>query len=494
MSILKERIFRQMLLLCLLVFLFSAKGHIMSADTVASLETTQAIIDHGRLDIPFEEGHTTLSRDGKNYSKYGFGLPMYYIPLVAASDALSRWTHLPEADLAGFVISFASIPFAMLTLILFGKLLRVLEVSELYVWLLPLALGLGTLIWAYAGSDDSEEMQMAFLLLAIYGAVRRTPKAIVYGGIGFACLFLVKVVYVVFFPLLALYLITRPEEWRHRIRNTVVFTVPLIFAGCFDAWLNAIRFGNPLESGYGGEAKMFMFSQLPLTIPKLLVSPNKGLFIFCPILILGVLGWKQFASKYRPEAILFAIMILVNLFITGAWWSWGGGWSWGPRLLVPFIPLWLLPIAFWLEHRQSKLAFKVFAVLLFVSFIVQIPGIVVKDQEIHWIRYVELNAVEQRAIPSDYAMACILLRHKLVEQNEVYRGPEFNLPADRIVDLTRKRTFNGLNIWTEEVARLQNKPLLRWLPLLALFPICYLAIKIGKEARAPESIKAGYTP
>ena len=132
--------------------------------------------------------------------------------------------------------------------------------------------------------------------------------------------------------------------------------------------------------------------------------------------------------------------------------------------------------------------------LLFVSFIVQIPGIVVKDQEIHWIRYVELNAVEQRAIPSDYAMACILLRHKLVEQNEVYRGPEFNLPADRIVDLTRKRTFNGLNIWTEEVARLQNKPLLRWLPLLALFPICYLAIKIGKEARAPESIKAGYTP
>ena len=483
MSILKERIFRQVLLLCLLVYLFSAKGYIVGSDNLYSLQTAHALIDHGRLDIPYTEERTLMSRDGRSYSKYGVGLPMYYVPWVAASGALARLTHLPTPDLDGFFISFANIPFAILTLDLFAKLLRLFKVDEVFVWLLPLALGLGTLLWEYAAIDNSEEMQMGLLMLAIYGVARGTPKAMVFGGIGFAWLFLIKLVCVVFFPLFLLYLITRPGEWRHRIRNTVLFTFPIFLAGCFDAWLNLIRFGNPLESGYGSEASQFIFSQLPMTVPKLLGSLDKGLFIFCPILILGVFGWRQFALRYRSEAILCASLILVNLFISGAWWSWIGGWSWGPRLLVPLIPLWLLPAVFWLDRRQSKVFFNVFVVLLFISIIGQLPGVLVRDEEIHEIKEINLTAQERRDAPPDYVMACILLRHKLVEHNEVYRVSEFHLPGDREVNMTPKRTFIGLNIWTEQVARLENKPALRWLPILALFPVCFLAIKIGMAVR-----------
>jgi len=483
MSILKERIFRQVLLLCLLVYLFSAKGYIVGSDNLYSLQTAHALIDHGRLDIPYTEERTLMSHDGRSYSKYGFGLPMYYVPWVAASGALARLTHLPTPDLDGFFISFANIPFAILTLVLFAKLLRLFKVDEVYVWLLPLALGLGTLLWEYAAIDNSEEMQMGLLMLAIYGVARGTTKAMVFGGIGFAWLFLIKLVCVVFFPLFLLYLITRPGEWRHRIRNTVLFTFPIFLAGCFDAWLNLIRFGNPLESGYGSEASQFIFSQLPMTVPKLLGSLDKGLFIFCPILILGVFGWRQFALRYRSESILCASLILVNLLISGAWWSWIGGWSWGPRLLVPLIPLWLLPAAFWLDRRQSKVFFRVFVALLFISIIVQIPGVLVRDEEIHEIKDINLTAQERRDAPPDYVMACILLRHKLVEHNEVYRVSEFHLPGDREVNLTPKRTFIGLNIWTEQVARLMNKPALRWLPILALFPICFLAIRVGMAVR-----------
>jgi hypothetical protein len=480
MSILKERTFRRVLLLCLLVDLVSAKGYIMISDTFYSLRTAQALVDHGRLDIPRgEEGATLMGKDGRSYSKYGFGLPMYFVPFVAASDGLARFTHLPPSDLAGFLISFGNIPFAMLAMVMFAKLLRLFKVNEVLVWLLPLALGLGTLGWEYAGNDASEEMQMGLLMLALYGVVRRTSKAIVFGGIGFAWLFLVKQVYVVFFPLLLLYLITRPEQWRLRIRNIALLTCPIFIAGCLDAWLNLIRFGNPLESGYGSEASRFILSQLPHTVPALLGSLDKGLFIFCPILIVGLLGWKQFASRYRSEAILCASLILVNLFISAAWWSWMGGWSWGPRLLVPLIPLWLLPAAFWLDCQQSKVLFRVFAVLLFISIIGQIPGVLVKDQEIHQIKESSLTAEQKRDAPSDYVMAIILLRHKLVEHNEVYPVSEFHLPGDSEVNMTGFRTFIGLNIWTEEVARQKSKPALRWLPLLALFPICYLAIKIG---------------
>jgi hypothetical protein len=484
MSILKERTFRLVLMLCLLVYLFSAKGYIESSDTLYSLGTAQALIDHARLDIPYAEGSTLLSKNGKSYSKYGIGLPIYYIPWVAASDALSRLTHLSRPDLTGFFISFANIPFAMLTLVLFAKLLRLFKVNGVYVWLLPLALGLGTLAWRYAGYDPSEEMQMGLLMLAVYGVVRRTPKAIVIGGVGFACLFLVKLIYVLFFPFLLLYLITRPGECRHRIRDAALFTFPFILAGCFIACMNVIRFGNPLESGYGGEASMFLPSQLWWTVPELLGSLDKGLFVFCPILILGLFGWLRFESRYRAEAILCAVLIFVNLILSGAWHSWIGGWSWGPRLLVPFIPLWLLPAAFWLDRRKSKVYYNLFVVLLFISIIVQIPGVLVKDQEIHEIKENALTAQEQLHAPSDYVMACILLRDKLEKHNEVYRVSEFDLPGDREVDVTRFHTFNGLNLWTEQVAHQMNKPALRWLAILALLPIGYLAIKILMALKA----------
>ena len=474
-----DQTFRQVLVICLVVYLFSAKGFIEVSDTSFSLQTAQAIVARGQLDIPYVKGDTLEGPDGRSYSKYGLGLPLYYVPWVAVSEALSRFTHLPASELTGFLISFANIPFAMLTLILFARLFKLFGVTGVYIWLLPLGLGLGTLTWRYAGYDFSEEMQMGLLLLAVYGVVRGSPKAIIGAGIGFAALFLVKLVYAAFLPLFLGYLITRRGELRQRVRSAALFMFPFVLAGGFVAWLNIVRFGNPFESGYGGEARQFLPFQLWHTVPQLLVSLDKGLFIFCPLLILGMFGWKEFVSKYRPEAVLCGGVLIGNLILAGAWHSWQGGWSWGPRLLVPAIPLWLLPAGFWFARRQSRAAFWTFVLLTAISIIAQIPGVLVRDQEIHDIKENMLTTEEQRVAPSDYVAAGILLRHKLVVRNEVYRTSEFHIPGDRELDLTQYRSLMGLNVWTEQVARQMNKPVLRWLPVVALLLIVYLAIRIG---------------
>jgi hypothetical protein len=144
--------------------LFSAKGYLEISDTRFSLLTAQAIVARGQLDVPAKFAYTLKSPDGRSYSKYGIGLPIYYIPLVAAGNALSRLTGLPAWEVTGFLISLANIPFAILTLIAFAKLLRLFGVTEVWVSLLLLGLGLGTLTWRYAGYDFSEAMQMGLLL------------------------------------------------------------------------------------------------------------------------------------------------------------------------------------------------------------------------------------------------------------------------------------------------------------------------------------------
>jgi hypothetical protein len=479
-----EPAFRRVLLLCLLVFVFSAKGNLEVVDTSYSLATAQAIVHHGRLDIPDGGVYTLKAANGKNYSKYGIGLSLYLIPWVVTGDVISRLAHLPVGAVTGFLLSFANIPFALLSLLLFARLLQLLEVTGVSAWLLPLALGLGSMAWRYAVYDFSEEIQMCLLLLALWGVLRGTSKAIVAAGTGFAALFLVKLLYVAFLPLFLCYLLTRAGNLRARIRRSALFTLPFVIAACAVGWLNVVRFGNAFESGYGNEALRFFPSQLWRTVPLLLGSLDKGLFIFCPILILGLLGWKEFIQINRAEAVLFAALIVGNLILTGAWHSWEGGWSWGPRFLVPLIPLWLLPAAFWLDRRPSRSKYGIFALLLVISILGQIPGILVKDNEIHVVKAEMLTSQERPSAPSDYVTAWILFWHKLEGRSEVYRASDFDIPGDRELDLTRHSTFSGLNIWTQQVGSRMKMPALRWLPLAGLFLLGYLAIQVGLAFRA----------
>jgi hypothetical protein len=486
--------------ICLVVYLFSAKGYLQVSDTEFSVETAQAMVTRGQLDVPYAFLQTFKAQSGKSYSKYGIGIPLYYLPYVATGDALARVTGRSARQTTEFLLSLANIPFVMLTLLVFARLLRFWEVSEAYTALCLLGLGLGTMVWVYSGYDSSEAIQMGLLMLAAYGAIRWTPRALIAGGIAFAWLFLVKQLYVLFFPVLGMYLLTRSGELRQRVRRTILFTLPLVPAGVFDLWINYIRFGNPRESGYGLEATLFFPQQLWRTVPMLLGSLDKGLFIYCPVLILALFGWRSFARAHRAEADLCAVLIVENLLLAGSWYSWMGGWSPGPRLLVPVIPLCFLPIAFLSGWWRSAMGRWVIAFVFLISFVAQIPSVLVKDQEIHQLKQNELTLPEGRYAPSDYVTSWILLRHKLVSQNEVYSTSEFHVPENREADLHKReldlssyRSFAGLNVWTEQLARQLKKPALRWFPLLGLLLIGWFAIQL-KRALQLAGMNACATP
>jgi len=469
--------------ICLVMYIFSVKGYLEIPDSFYSLETAQAIATEGHLQIPYSASYTSQGPGSRSYSKYGFGLVLYYLPVVAAGEAVVKGSGGDAALFDGFLLSFANIPFVILALLVFDKLLRRFEVPRVFAAICLLGLGLGTLAWRYACYGFSEGMQMGLLLLTVYALIRRTPRAIIAGGLAFAWLFLVKQVYVAYLPVLLIYLITRPEELRGRIRKTALFLFPLLLAGGFDLWLNFVRFGSPFESGYGNEASEFYPAQMWRTLPLLLGSLDKGLLIYCPILVLGFFGWRAFARQHRAEAALCCALIAENLLIAAAWHSWEGGWSWGPRLLVPAIPLWLLPAAFLYERWQSRKLRWAIATAVIVSAVTQIPGVLVSDREIHIIRQGLLTPSEQASAPSDYVAAWILLKHKLVDRNEIYRTSELHVPGDREVNLSQEPMFAGLNLWTERIAPFLKGSYVQWYPILGLLLAGYWAFQLIRSLR-----------
>jgi hypothetical protein len=481
-----SRSLQYILAIILIVYIITAKGYPEIPDTASSIKTAEAIILHGCLDIPSHRGSTSQGPDGRSYSKYGVGLPIYYLPWVITGQFIHRATGASSAEWNGFLISFSNIPFAILTLYLFAWLLRFLKISERAIVLLVIAVGVGSLCWRYAVYGFSEAIQTSLLLLSVFGVWRQTRKGVLVGGLGFATLILIKLAHTALLPVFLIYLLVRAyQPLYRRIYETLVFAAPILLALGIIAALNRLRFGNPIESGYGSEASQFVVSQIEWTVPKLLVSFDKGLFVFCPVLILGFFGWIPFFRKCPYEAALCAMIILVYILMAGAWYGWGGGWCWGPRFLVPTIPILLLPAAFWLDKlSRSRIGVAIF--LTAVSIICQIPGVLVSDHQIHYIKDILLTPKERATAMSDAGMAWSLLRHKLtaVDGLEIYSVSEFGAAGDREVDLTStKATYIGLNLWTEHGARRLNLQLLRWLPALGLLIIGIYVIRLVRCIR-----------
>src|SRR5690606_4340544 len=87
-------------------------------------------------------------------------------------------------------------------------------------------------------------------------------------------------------------------------------------------WHNALRFGDPLASGYAGEG----LTTAPWTgAAGLLFSPGKGVFLYAPPLLASVLLWPRFRRAQPALADFLALAWIVALAFFGAWWAWHGG-------------------------------------------------------------------------------------------------------------------------------------------------------------------------
>jgi hypothetical protein len=337
------------------------------------------------------DGYGLYGKDGRYYAKYGLGWSLAAAPFYMIASALSG---LVPGVTEGFLTrSFVMMLNPLLTAgscVLFYLLAR--KLYELHISItLTVLFGFGTIAWYYAKSAFSEPLVM-FLLLAAILAVEMDLTTLAGFALGGMILTRQTAVFIVM-PVLvwAFYrwLRCKPSRWFYKI---VVFLLPLAFSQLITWTYNYYRFGDILEYGY---QRVGWDTPLLTGLYSLLLSPGKGLLIFSPVLLLGIIGWPFI--KRKDLAWLILGIGAAYLLPHAMYRDWSGGGGWGPRLLLPIIPVCLLPSGMVIEKWKRNL-FGRFALvfILAVSMIIQVLGI-----SMNWARHLQ-RVFDGSSSPSEY--------------------------------------------------------------------------------------------
>jgi hypothetical protein len=262
--------------------------------------------------------------------------------------------------------------------------------------------GLATPLWAYAREFFSEPLGGLTLMLSLLFLVRGTRvedrrRAWFLAGLCLGLSVLTRVAHGMFVLPVAVFLLAdllplaRGEDAQRRRRwfhGVLGFAVGLALCLAVLAVYNYTRFGSPLETGYGGVLDRWTTPFLE-GFGGLLISPGRGLFVYCPILLASLAALPSFTRRHGPVAAFMLLALLELLLFYATWYRWEGGWCWAPRFLIPVVPLLVLPLAEFLENppraRSSRYGL---VVLTLASGLVAWSGTRVSYNDFtNWVRY-----------------------------------------------------------------------------------------------------------
>jgi hypothetical protein len=129
-------------------------------------------------------------------------------------------------------------------------------------------------------------------------------------------------------------------------------------------------YGHPL-GGYGLMHRATWGHNVAEGLLGTLLSPSRGILVFCPYLLLCPLAWpaRRADPLLRPWLVAAAFAVAVNYTVVSVFDYWHGGWSIGPRLLTEATPFMaVLTVPAW-QQMARRPRFRV-VFLLAVAFAV----------------------------------------------------------------------------------------------------------------------------
>jgi hypothetical protein len=299
-------------------------------------------------------------------------LPMsHYVDEGLPRIMLGKPATEPDAHWLRLVASFLNSFVTALSVVVFWRIARLLTSSPAAAGFVSVLYAFGSLAWPYSGTFFSEPLATLFslisLLLLVYRDAHRdsggwgtSPIVFLAAGLSLGVAVSAHITAILFAPFFAAYASASPgrtgRDVSYSWKPATFFAAGLVAIGIVLAYYNYARFGNILETGRSvGDDGVWTNKYAHFVAPwqglgGLLFSRGKSIFLFCPAVILGIVGWKRFHTRWRLLSWTIAAAALSRLVFVACRSDWHGGFSLGPRYLVMLVPFLLLPATVWVEH------------------------------------------------------------------------------------------------------------------------------------------------
>ncbi len=304
------------------------------SDTDLNSYQTRALALHGDVDLARYGDRLSTRRsfvivhDGRRFSPYGVGVSVTTLPIYAIG---ARAGASDRTLLAAAVIPFVAAGAIVMLSLLLRLFPRVIAVGATTVY------AFGTTLWPLASMAFFQHGPASFYqALGLGGLFSRGRRAPALAGIGFSlAAFIRPTLFIPLFIVGALYLI----EDRAKAFLYAVGTLPAVLGVLVqNRWI----WGSWFAGGYS-EAGVGFSGEVPRALQGLLFGWWRGLFVYSPVLILGIVGGvlalKRMNGFVERRMITVGISSVALIFFYSKWSTWFGGQNqFGYRYLLDIVP------------------------------------------------------------------------------------------------------------------------------------------------------------
>jgi hypothetical protein len=284
-------------------------------------------------------------------NRHPIGVAILMMPFAVAADLLTRWSNFPRdgfsiyyqqaAALAGFAYFLAGL--ALLRRTLQRAFSPAVTAATL------VAITIGTNLYHYAVYDSTFSHAFSFGLVAALVELcdrwwtrpaRWHPIAI---GMVAALIVLVRHPNAVLLLLIPLW--RRPRRFELRQRWRALLAMALVATVCVTPQLAYYKWvtGRWLVNAYAPQGLGFTF--LSPHLFGALLSTERGVFFWSPVLLCSIGGWFVARGWAREVRAGIAIVLALNAWVIASWTEWQYGAGFGHRAFIDTLPLMAILLA-----------------------------------------------------------------------------------------------------------------------------------------------------
>ncbi|MFN0149854.1 MAG: hypothetical protein ACKVU1_03965 [bacterium] len=336
-------------------FLFFASGRLGSGDAYEQLRAAMVLVNTGELGARTPPGDAKtrsfpwlLATDGKYYEPHDIGNVVVMIPAAALGSLFSK-APLAEKIAYPSILTRVAVAMSMACLSAVGcyfmfRLLCLYNSSRI-AFCLSLGFPMTTIFWVYSKVAFDVLGGCCFMAASLYFSARiargqRELRNAFFASVALATACSFRFSLVPFFApsLVLLIVLSRRRAMTCSIVASATFLAVMLPSFVY----NYVRGGSPFLPANASPiyANNALSTEVLRGAYGLLLGPNRGLFLYSPVLLLALGApwwWSKCPTDERRVFACFGLGSALYFTMIAMMTNWGQ-WGWGPRYLLPILP------------------------------------------------------------------------------------------------------------------------------------------------------------